>query len=447
MRIARESGWRELRPARFRCRALITVLIAIFFSSTASGYSVLTHEELIDLAWRESIRPLLLQKFPNATEAQLIEAHSYAYGGCAIQDMGYYPFGHRFFSNLTHYVRTGDFVSNLFAEAHTLDEYAFAIGALSHYLGDSIGHSEAVNPSTAIDFPKLEKKYGPDVTYDESPHAHVRTEFGFDIDQLSKDRVAPPGYLERVGFNVPRHLVERAFRQTYGIDSHEILGRVHPALRSYRWAVRSFIPAFAQALVVLHGHQFLSDTHNEQFEIYARRVAQTSYERHWQKAFKKPGFRAHLLAILVFIIPKIGPASLLAIKIPNSETQQWYVHSVNDTLDRFEAILNRLKDDGRAPALPDLDLDTGKKELPGSYRLTDNTYAELLKRLTDKPGRELPFGTRENILDFYSKPNAPSAWEREGHSWAPIEKELQILKQMKMRPERGKDLRQAAPGR
>ena len=113
-----------------------------------AAYSVLTHEELIDLAWNDSIRPLLLARFPGATEDQLREAHAYAYGGCAIQDMGYYPFGKKFFSNLTHYVRTGDFIAWLFRNARTIDEYAFAIGALSHYLGDSIGHSQAINPAT-----------------------------------------------------------------------------------------------------------------------------------------------------------------------------------------------------------------------------------------------------------------------------------------------------------
>ncbi|HUN88002.1 MAG TPA: zinc dependent phospholipase C family protein [Terriglobales bacterium] len=431
MRAAEENGGRERAFAKCRI-ALLILLIAIFPRST-SAYSVLTHEEIVDLAWRESIRPLLVARFPNATDQELIEAHSYAYGGCAIQDMGYYPFGHQFFSDLTHYVRTGDFVSNLFREARTLNEYAFAVGALSHYLGDNIGHSEAVNPSTAVNFPKLEKKYGRIVTYDESPHGHIRTEFAFDIDQLAKKRLAPPGYLERVGFNVPRHLVERAFQQTYGIDSHEVLGHVHPALRSYRHSVRSFIPAFAEAEVVLHGHDFPPDIDDPDFQLYIRRVQETSYERHWKKAFKGPGFRAHLLAGVVFVLPKVGPVSLLAIKIPDEQTQQWYVHSVNETVNRYEAILNGLKNDGKAPQLTDRDLDTGKKELPGAYRLTDKTYAELLKRITAKPDRELPPGIRENLLAFYSHPNAQQAWENEGHKWEPIARELEVLKQMKER--------------
>jgi hypothetical protein len=432
MRLSGDRGWPISLPINAIRRVLLCFLLFVLAAPAASAYSVLTHEEIVDLAWNNSILPLLKAKFPNATPAQLVEAHSYAYGGCAVQDMGYYPFGHKFFSDLTHYVRAGDFVTNLFAEAHTLNEYAFAIGALSHYLGDNIGHSEAINPSTAIDFPNLRKKYGPSVTYDESPHGHIRTEFGFDIDQLSKKRVAPPAYLDHVGFRVPRRLVERAFRQTYGINSHEILGRLHPAVRSYRWAVRAFIPAFAEAEVVLHRRQFLPDTHDAEFAIYERHVNQITYERHWKHAFKGPGIRAHLLAFVVWIVPKVGPLSLLAIKIPNSQSQQEYVKSVDDTLARFESILNSLKGDGKAPALPDLDLDTGKKELPGAYRLTDQTFAELLKRLTSVPNRKLPPGAREHVLAFYSQLNARAAWEREGHDWAPIAKQLAILKGMKL---------------
>src|SRR5579864_9483110 len=213
---------------------------------SADGYSVFTHEELIDLAWRSSIRPLLLARFPHSTDAQLRQAHAYAYGGCLIQDIGYYPFGSQLFSDLTHYVRSGDFVNALLRNAGTLDEFAFAIGALSHYVGDNIGHSQAINPATSTDFPKLEKKFGPSVTYDESPHGHIRAEFGFDIGQLSKRNFAPPAYMESIGFRVPSQLVQRAFVDTYGFDVRAILGKTRPALRSYRSSVRQFIPRFAE---------------------------------------------------------------------------------------------------------------------------------------------------------------------------------------------------------
>ena len=383
------------------CYSIALLLAAILLASDSTAYSVLTHEELIDLAWNDSIRPLLLAKFPKSTDAELVIAHSFAYGGSAVQDMGYYPFGKVFFSELTHYVRSGDFVMRLLSDARTLNEYAFAIGALSHYLGDSIGHSQAVNPATALAFPKLKDKYGDSVAYGESPHSHIRTEFAFDVKELSDRAFAPSAYLERVGFRVPRKFLRDVFIATYGIDIAEVLGRARPDLKSYRTSVRSFIPAFAEAEVVLHKKQFLPPPDTKAYRIFAERVAHTNYERHWRHTYKGPGFKAHLLAILVFIVPKIGAASDLAIKIPTHETEEWYLSSVNRTVDQFRAILQNLLSEKGPASLANLDLDTGERVRLGDYALADKTYTELLARLTSKPRLGVPPELKRNLLDYY----------------------------------------------
>ena len=383
------------------------VLLVCLSAANAAAYSVLTHEELIDLAWNGSIRPLLLAKFPGASEKQLLEAHAYAYGGSAIQDMGYYPFGKRFFSNLTHYVRTGDFIANLFRDARTMDEYAFAIGALSHYLGDSIGHSQAINPATALAFPKLERKYGPIVTYGESPHGHIRTEFAFDIAELSDRNLAPRSYQEFIGFKVPRKFLEKAFAETYGFDIHEILGRAHPALRSYRVSVRRFIPAFAGAEVVLHRHQFPAPPEDEAYRRFAARVAQTNYERKWKRTKRGPGVKAHLLAVLVWIVPKVGPVSDLAIKIPTIQTEEDYFRSVDHTADHFAETLHRLQSEMDDPLVfANLNLDTGNAIEYKKYPLADQTHEELLARLTARPGRIIPPGLKRQLLAYFNSGSA-----------------------------------------
>ena len=251
---------------------LLCCVLGLLFPSRCTAYSVYTHEAIVDFAWDDSIRPLLLKQYPNTTEAQLKVAHAYAYGGCAIQDMGYYPFGKTFFSDLTHYVRSGDFVASLFRNAHNVNELAFAAGALSHYVGDSFGHSIAVNHATAIAFPNLEQRYGKTVTYEDSPHAHVRTEFGFDIEQAAKHRFAPHAYRESIGLLVPRQLMEKAFFETYGLSLHDMLGEERPAMRGYRSAVRSFIPFFGRGEVVLHRRQFLQDEPSPDFDDLFRRV-------------------------------------------------------------------------------------------------------------------------------------------------------------------------------
>ncbi|HWF40432.1 MAG TPA: zinc dependent phospholipase C family protein [Candidatus Acidoferrales bacterium] len=414
-----------------RVFAILVILTVSVLPPSAGAYSVFTHEELIDLAWSSSIRPLLLARFPGATDAQLRDAHAYAYGGCLIQDMGYYPFAKQFFSNLTHYIRSGDFVSNLLNESSTLNEYAFAIGALSHYFGDSIGHSEAINLAVPVAFPKLERKYGPSVVYDQDPHAHIRTEFAFDIGQLSKRTFAPPSYMRHIGFKVPRRLVDKAFHETYGFEFPELVGKTRPAVRSYRTSVRTFIPAFAGAEVVLHRHAFAPDTADDAYDIFLDRLKRADYERHWKPGYKGPGFGSHLLAIVVKILPKVGVISLLAIKIPVPNTENLYVRSVNHTVDAYNQVLVRLRAAPDADlSLENLDLDTGDPVHPGENRLTDITYAQLLDRLTSKPERPIPDATRKIILGFYADPDGTNFVKKDEKAWARVQSELPVLRAM-----------------
>jgi hypothetical protein len=410
------------------CSRSIAFLIAVLIIATnGHAYSVLTHEELIDLAWNDSIRPMMLAKFPDATEDELKVAHSFAYGGSAVQDMGYYPFGKRFFSNLTHYVRSGDFVAWMLRNASTLNEYAFAIGALSHYLGDSIGHSEAINPATAIEFPKLKNKYGDKVTYGESPHGHIRTEFAFDVEGMKNTAFAPPAYLRFIGFRVPRKFLERAFMATYGFDLHEVLGEPRASLKSYRSSVRSFIPSFAEAEVVLHGHQFPPPPDDESYRIFEERIKRTNYDRRWKHTYKGPGFKAHFLAVLVFLVPKIGAASDLAIKIPNAQTQELYLRSMNHTVDLFRETLKHTVDTSTPFELANVDLDTGHRDQLGDYPLADGAYAQLLERITARPERQIPGELKRHILGYYA--TADGSTEQSGS----VSNHLTTLKDMKVR--------------
>jgi len=417
------------RTAVLRVALAGILLAAVLAPETCGGYSVLTHQELIDLDWTDSIRPLLLARFPRTTEAELRVAHAYAYGGCAIQDMGYYPFGEHFFSDLMHYVRTGDFVTALLRDARNVNEYAFAIGALSHYLGDDIGHSRAINPAVAIAFPELRRKYGRIVTYDESPHSHIRTEFAFDIGQLAKETFAPPGYLRYIGLRVPPRLLQRAFLDTYGLHMRELVGRAHPALRSYGKAVRSFIPAVSGAEVVLHRNDFPPETPNHAYDVFRERLAHAEYERKWQRPYDRPGFGSHVLALFIRIVPKWGALSDLAIKVPTPTTEDWYIRSVNRTTDRFQQILGRLRTEA-AVRLENRDLDTGTPVHPGTYPLMDDTYAKLVERLTAQPGRTIPRGLRYDILDYYSDLNAPIVTKKNKKKWKKLNERLEVLRRM-----------------
>jgi zinc dependent phospholipase C len=424
------SPSRKTYPAWRLARTLLAIFLAA--NQLLPAYSVQTHEELIDLNWKRAIRPFLLQRFPHATAAELEVAHAYAFGGCAIQDLGYYPFSNQFFSNLTHYVRSAEFIRSLTKQAKNANELAFAIGALSHYVGDTVGHSQAVNASVAIEFPKLARKYGRLVTYDENPHAHVRTEFAFDVNEISKHRMAPSAYLRHIGLKVPSALLARAFSETYGLDFEEIVGERRPVVRSYRFAVRSFLPRIAYAESVLHKRGFPPESQSEAFQIFKRRLAETDFENGWNQYRKKPGIRTHLIAWGIFILPKIGPLSDLAIRGPSPQTQELYLSSVNAASDFLERLLATWNTTSKS--LPDRDLDTGDRVQPGAYRLTDETYAKLLDTLTRSSSRSLPAGLKQAILDYYADPQAPISTKNDPPKWARVQKELAVLRAVNVSP-------------
>jgi hypothetical protein len=395
------------------------------------AFSFLTHETIIDMTWESGIKPVLLSRYPDTTPEQLRQAHAYAYGGSVIQDAGYYPFGHPPFSNLTHYVRTGDFVTNLIRQAQNVNELAFALGALSHYVGDTIGHRESVNPAVAIEFPNLAQQYGPVVTYEESPHAHVRTEWAFDIDQLSHSRFAPAAYLRHVGFAVPRKLLERAFYATYGLRLDRVIGNESHSIGSYDWSVREFLPRVSYAEVLLHRKRFPADEDLPGFHTFEERLKDASARNGWEAYRKhKPSFETRLVAFVILITPKIGILSDLSIRGPSKDSEQKYVDGVNDATDSYLHLLGVLAQKGQDGfSVPDLDLDTGYASRPGTYRLMDQTYAALLRRVTNENAMP-PLGLRQNILAFYSDPTARNDTKKHPRQWAAVQKQLEILRNM-----------------
>jgi hypothetical protein len=426
--MSKEPGVRAGRRTTLAFCVFLFVSIALFAPPSAFGYATFTHLELIDLAWNDSIRPLILRKFPTSTAAAMDEAHAYAYGGALIQDLGYYPFGKKFFSNLTHYVRSADFVRALLRNAKDADEFAFAIGALSHFVGDSYGHSEAVNPATGIVFPDLARKYGPVVTYEEQPTAHIRTEFGFDDAQIALRRYAPHEYRKHIGFHVSRVLLDRAFYETYGLRAPDVLGKPREAIGSYRYAVQHIIPLFAKATIVnVRGHLPPDPPDPELLRLEAT-IAMTDYALYWGQYHHGPTLEDYVLGFLVRLVPRIGILKILATKAPTIATEALFVKSLNDALTRFRGLLADLAGTSADDlALLNRDLDTGNLVKPGAYKLTDQTYAELLEKITAR-GVTVPPGIRRDILAYYSDPKAPITTKENARAWEKVQMELGVLR-------------------
>src|SRR5579862_9460782 len=372
---ARGKGWRRL------VCALPLLLVALLCTGSSSAYSVLTHEEIVDLVWTDAIRPLLVKRYPGLTEEQITEAHAYAYGGAVIQDLGYYPFGSKDFSDLVHYVRSGDFVRELLLESQDVNEYAFALGALSHYTSDIAGHP-AVNLAVAIEFPKLRAKYGKSVRYAQDKTAHLKTEFGFDTVQVAKNRYASQQYHDFIGFQVSKPLLERAFPVVYGMQLKDVLTHEDLAVGSYRFSVGRLIPQMTQVALQTHRKDLMHETPNFAKRKFLYRLSRSEYEKEWGKDYVKPGIGTRIMSTLLRYMPRIGPFKGLGFKNPTPQTEDLYIKSINATVDQYRAFLAEVR--MNSLTLANCDFDTGELTKAAEYSLTDETYAKLLAQLSDR---------------------------------------------------------------
>jgi hypothetical protein len=409
------------------------LLMAVLLSSpSVFGYSVLTHEEIVDLLWTTEIRPLLLERYPGLSEEQIKEAHAYAYGGSVIQDLGYYPFGSKEFSNLAHYVRSGDLVVELLAQSQDADEYAFALGALSHYVSDIDGHP-AVNQAVAIGYPKLRAKFGRSVRYAQDKTAHLKTEFGFDTLQVAKNRYAPEQYHDFIGFEVSTGLLERAFPVVYGVELKDVLAHEDLAVGSYRFAVSRLIPQMTQVALAAHKKELIRETPNFARQKFLYRLSRSDYERAWGKSYTRAGFGTRLLAVLLRFVPKIGPFKGLGFNTPTAQTEDLYIKSINATVDDYRTKLEQAR--AGKLALPNFDLDSGNPTAAGEYSLTDEAYAGLLGRLAAKNFEGTDGKLRGNILAFYGDLSAPIETQKDAARWQTLQTELVGLKAARATPQ------------
>src|SRR5208337_3194845 len=338
---------------------------------TCAEYSVLTHEEIVDLAWKDNLVLLLINRFPAATDDDLQKAHAFAYGGSLVQDMGYYPFGSKYFSDLTHYVRSGDFVVNLLKEASDLD-------ALAHYSSDNCGHP-TINQAVGIEFPKLSQKFGKEVTYEDNPKDHIRVEFGFDVTQVAKNRYTSDRYHDFIGFEISKSALERAFQDTYDMPLSDVISNEDLAIGTFRRAISNVLPEMTRVALIARRKEIVAETPNFRARQFRYYLSRTTYQKEWGKGYRRPGFGTRVLAFFLRFVPKVGPFKALDFKIPTQKTEDLYIASVDRTVEDYTKLVQEAS--AGKLQLANTDLDTGHDTHAGEYALTDKTYARLLDQL------------------------------------------------------------------
>jgi hypothetical protein len=410
-----------------RTGAMIAVLVlSLGWPRELAAYAVLAHEAIIDSVWDTNIRPLLLKRFPGATLEEIKEAHGYAYGGAIIQDMGYYPHGSFFFSDLTHYVRSGDFVLALLRDSKDLNGYAFALGALAHYAADNMGHPIGTNQAVPLLYPKLKKKYGDSVTYEEDRLAHVKTEFGFDVLEVARGRYAPDSYHDFIGFGVSVPLLEQAFQETYGLDLKSVLSEEDKVLGSYRRDVSQLLPKATRIAWSLKKDEIMRDQPGMTKRKFLYNLSRASYRKNWGTDYQRPSLGEKVLAFLFRLLPKFGPLKVLQLRTPTPETERMFEASFNATLDRYRQLLTQAG--AGQPDLPNDNFDTGEVTGPGKYRLNDETHAKLLDALAKQKFTGVSPEVRAELVEFFGHPDAPYAIKRKPKDWARVQAELEQLK-------------------
>jgi zinc dependent phospholipase C len=407
-------------------RLLLILVLLCVVPRPAAAYAVLAHEASIDANWDSAIEPLLKRRFPRASETDLLRARSFAYGGSVIQDLGYYPFGSRFFSNLLHYVRSGDFVEAMLRDASDLDQLAFAIGALAHYADDNTGHPEAVNRAVPLVFPKLERKFGNEVTYVQAPAQHVMVEFSFDVVQAAGGTYLPEAYQSFIGFRVATPLLERAFHDTYGLEMRDVFADMDRSISTYRYSVSQLIPALTEAA--------WRDKHDEIVKLHPSlektgfvfAYGRQAFEREYGTDYQRPGWFARFIAWIYRIIPKFGPLKPLSFKTPTPEADALFARSFRDSSARLRASLRQLGT-GHLE-LDNTNFDTGLPARHGIYALADDTYADWMRRHAQQKFRGVTTPIRANVGAFYGDRPEPSPLSRtDRRHWKRVMNDFHLL--------------------
>ncbi|WP_375416690.1 zinc dependent phospholipase C family protein [uncultured Hymenobacter sp.] len=388
-------------------RLILLLLLTAALTRPAAAYSVLTHQAQIDSCWRPMLVPALSARFPGATPEEWKQAKAHAYGGAIIQDMGYYPFGSHLFTNLTHYVRSGDFVGNLLLEARDRNEYAFALGALAHYSADIKGHREGINKVLPAMFPELKARFGPEVTYEEAPARHKQVEFAFDVVQLAAGRYRTEQYHDFIGFKVSKEALERSFLKTYGLALGQVTFNVDLSISSYRFAVQQLMPLVSRAAWRQNRQDIYKTNPRARRRDYVFRESRQDYARRYGAGYQRPGPSARLLAGLFQMLPKVGPLKPLKFKNPSPAAQEMFKASFRQVLADYGALVQAVAA-GR-PSLPNTDFDTGQPTKAGEYPLADETYGEWLRELASRDFKDATPAVQQNILTYFGPtPKTPA---------------------------------------
>ncbi|MCU1292649.1 MAG: hypothetical protein JWP08_1499, partial [Bryobacterales bacterium] len=405
---------------------VLALFLILFSARLSNAYSVLSHEAMIDAMWEPMLRPIILSRFPGTPPEQLKDAHAYAYGGSIIQDMGFYPHGNGYFSDLTHYVRAGDFIAAMLADARTPNDLAFALGALSHYAADCDGHRLGTNLGEGILYPQLARKYGTPLTYEMDPLRHLKTEFGFDVTEVAHGNYASQAYHDFIGFNVATALLERAFVETYGFEMGAMFKDLPTAVGSYRRAVSRLVPMATRVAWAQHENEVQQSRPGVTRRQFLYVMKRSQYEQTWGKQYERPSVWDRILGAILKTVPPIGPLRALRYKPLTPQVEQQFMRSFNAAVSRYREQLISVQ--SKTSQFQNVNFDVGEVTPPTKYRLQDESYAYWLDQLAHDHFANLTPAVRDTILRYYADLTLPYATKKHDKQWKTLLLQLSELR-------------------
>jgi hypothetical protein len=264
----------------------------------------------------------------------------------------------------------------------------------------------------ALVYPKVRAEHGHEVTYAEDPVSHIKTEFGFDVLQVARGNYAPEAYQAFIGFEVSQELLERAFLETYGLKLNNVFLNVPLAIGTYRYTIRGLMPDLTKAAWQAKKgdiQQAQPGTTRSKFHYHMNRAA---FNKNWGTDYERPNIFARFVAWIIKALPKVGPFRTLAFKPPTPEAEKLFYHSFNTTVENYIKLVQQLKqqDDFK---LANMQLDTGEPTKQGAYKLTDETYAELVRKLAKSEFEHLTPALQQDILAFYKPIKATKEMDKD----------------------------------
>jgi hypothetical protein len=366
---------------------------------------VLAHQAVIDRSWDDVIVPAVQARFPDASREEIDGSRAFAYGGSHIADLGYFPFGSRLFSDLVHYVRSGDFVTALLDGANDVREYAFALGAASHYVADNIGHAEATNRVVPELHQDLRERFGDVVTYADDSSAHMSVEFRFDVFQLAQSHQSPDLYKHAIEFEVAEPLLDRAFRETYGLGLDDVFTSTDVAITTYRWGFRELLQEATGIAWQLYQADIERLDPAATAERFVSSMSRADFEKSFGDSYRQAGAFTKLFAWMVKLVPEVGPLSDLPYKALPQQAQDQFRGAFDHVLREYRTVVERTQRPGAT--LADRNLDTGRPSLRGDYAPADEAWAELVETLDEHDFASASGDVREQVVRYYRQPPQP----------------------------------------